>query len=87
MADTPEASREFKIGQDLARQLSAAIERNSALEVKISTARSALEKARTYIEYALDTHGNDVAGTGLAALNAIDATLAQEPAGQSEVSK
>lgn len=37
--------------------------------------REALDKARSYIEYSLDTHGNDIAGNGMAALNALDQAL------------
>ncbi|WP_439399035.1 hypothetical protein ACRQ5Q_16850 [Bradyrhizobium sp. PMVTL-01] len=39
------------------------------------TAQEVMEKARAYIEYSLDTHGNDIAGNGMAALNALDRAL------------
>jgi hypothetical protein len=40
--------------------------------------RRALEKSRDYIEFALEYHGPDAAGKGLAAINAIDGALSSE---------
>lgn len=50
----------------------------SALKERCERLEEALKAARDYIEYSLDTHGNDIVGNGPAALNKLDAALATE---------
>ena len=71
---------EKMVAQVLGQETTAEREANTAYIVKACNSFpdlvKALEEARSYIEYSLDRHGNDIAGNGLAALNAADRVLA-----------
>jgi hypothetical protein len=60
------------------RQRREIAEEKLAEQMAKEPAMKALEKARAYIEYALEAHGYDPAGLGLDALNDVDRALSQQ---------
>ncbi len=55
------------------------VQEESDMTDNISIPREVLERARAFVEYSLNTHGNDVVGAGLTTLNELDRVLTATP--------